>query len=61
MVKRSENRIKFKIWNATVSMEYDGTIQEGLFYGAHALTPEQRKALIDDLTKKHAELEAARR
>jgi hypothetical protein len=42
-------------------MEYDGNIEEGLFYGAHSLPPAERKRLIEKLTERHAELEAAGR
>jgi len=58
---RQTNRIKFKLWHPTGTMEYDGQPQEGLLYGAMALPPDKRKALLDDLEAKHAELTEAGR
>ncbi|WP_288078988.1 hypothetical protein [Pseudomonas sp.] len=61
MAKRSTDRIKFKIWHPTGSMEFDGTIAEGLYYGAHALPSQARLELIEKLKIKHAELDAVGR
>ncbi|MNE78114.1 hypothetical protein D3C76_898520 [compost metagenome] len=61
MTKPSANRIKFKLWHPAGSMEFEGTIAEGIYYGAHCLSGTARLALIEKLKAKHAELEAVGR
>ena len=61
MAKRPTNRIKFKLWHPTGAMEFDGSIAEGIYYGAHCLSGEARLELIEKLKAKHAELEAVGR
>ena len=49
MAKRPTNRIKYKIWGEDSSTEFDGSIAEGLYYGAWSLPIGARQKLIDRL------------
>lgn len=49
MAKRPTNRIKYKIWGEDSSTEFDGSIAEGLYYGAWSLSVGVRQKLIDKL------------
>ncbi|MBA1209635.1 hypothetical protein [Pseudomonas fulva] len=49
MAKRPTNRIKYKIWGEDSSTEFDGSIAEGLYYGAWSLSVVDRQQLIDRL------------
>ncbi|WP_141729043.1 hypothetical protein [Pseudomonas putida] len=49
MAKRPTNRIKYKIWGEDSSTEFDGSIAEGLYYGAWSLSVGDRQQLIDRL------------
>jgi hypothetical protein len=51
MAKRPTNRIKFKLWHAEGSMEYDGSIGDGLYYGAWQLSIAGRQILINKLVE----------
>jgi len=61
VAKRSTNRIKFKLWQPTITTEYDGAAAEGIFYAACSLLGPERLRLIEKLQAKHAELEAVGR
>lgn len=49
MAKRPTNRIKYKLWHGDGSMEYDGSIADGLYYGAWQLSLADRQILINKL------------
>jgi len=49
MAKRPTNRIKLKLWDVNNTMEYDGSIDEGLYYASWSLSVEARKVLIEKL------------
>jgi hypothetical protein len=61
MAKRPTNRIKFKLWQTTITSEYDGPAADGVFYAACSLLGRERLELIEKLQAKHAELEAVGR
>ncbi|MNO68572.1 hypothetical protein D3C76_594110 [compost metagenome] len=54
MAKRPTNRIKYKLWDPNSTMEYDGTIDEGIYYAAWSLSLEDRKVLIGKLVEQQA-------
>ncbi|MFV3380323.1 hypothetical protein [Pseudomonas sp. NY15354] len=54
MAKRPINRIKYKLWDPNSTMEYDGTIDEGIYYAAWSLSLEDRKVLIGKLVEQQA-------
>jgi hypothetical protein len=54
MAKRPTNRIKYKLWDVSSTMEFDGTIDEGVYYAAWSLSIEDRKVLIEKLTEQQA-------
>ena len=61
MAERPTNRIKFKLWQPTITTEYDGAAADGIFYAACSLLGKERLELIEKLQAKHAELEAVGR
>lgn len=54
MAKRPTNRIKYKLWDPNSTMDYDGTIDEGIYYAAWSLSLEDRKVLIGKLVEQQA-------